>query len=56
MVKSYEMMLDFYGITLSDSTTGKLKRSKNYKERWLILFNLLMEDILRRLSQATIII
>eukprot|EP01080_Neovahlkampfia_damariscottae_P001778 gene1778-547_t len=35
VVKSYEMMLDFYGMKLDDESTGKISRNeKNYKERY----------------------
>ena len=34
IIKSYELMLDFYGIELVDTKTGELKRSKNYKDRY----------------------
>jgi hypothetical protein len=37
IVKSYEMMLDFYGLKLVDKTTGKVERGDNYKERYLHL-------------------
>ncbi|XP_059152748.1 uncharacterized protein LOC131938652 isoform X2 [Physella acuta] len=32
VLKSYRLMLDFYGMELVDESTGKLKRSDNYKE------------------------
>jgi len=32
-IKSYELMLDFYGFELINSTTGELKRSGNYNDR-----------------------
>eukprot|EP01080_Neovahlkampfia_damariscottae_P000366 gene366-6780_t len=34
LIKSYELMLDFYGIELVDDKTGEVKRSKNYKNRY----------------------
>ncbi|EAR87605.1 opioid growth factor receptor (macronuclear) [Tetrahymena thermophila SB210] len=34
IVKSYEMMLDFYGMSIKNYITGELKRNKNYKERY----------------------
>lgn len=34
LIKSYELMLDFYGCKLVDEKTGKIKRSENYKERY----------------------
>jgi len=38
-VRSYEMMLDFYGIKLIDKKTGEVQRSKNYQERYAHLNN-----------------
>ncbi|XP_076450304.1 uncharacterized protein LOC143286573 [Babylonia areolata] len=32
--KSYEMMLNFYGIHLIDSETGEVERARNYKKRF----------------------
>jgi hypothetical protein len=32
--RSYEMMLDFYGIKLVDKETGQLERAENYKARF----------------------
>jgi len=34
LLRSYEMMLDFYGMKLKDRSTGELERSKNFKERY----------------------
>jgi hypothetical protein len=34
LIKSYSLMLDFYGMELVDSKTGEVKRSKNYKDRY----------------------
>jgi len=33
-VKSYEMMMGFYGIKLADKKTGRLERASNYEERY----------------------
>lgn len=32
--KSYELMLDFYGMKLINTTTGQIARSQNYKDRY----------------------
>jgi len=37
VIKSYELMLDFYGMKLADRTTGKIVRGDNWKERYLNL-------------------
>ncbi|XP_067286883.1 opioid growth factor receptor-like [Pseudorasbora parva] len=34
LVKSYKLMLDFYGIRLVNETTGEVKRADNWKERF----------------------
>ncbi|XP_067286882.1 opioid growth factor receptor-like protein 1 [Pseudorasbora parva] len=34
LVKSYKLMLDFYGIRLVNETTGEVKRANNWKERF----------------------
>ncbi|KAL4465067.1 hypothetical protein ABPG72_012250 [Tetrahymena utriculariae] len=34
IVKSYEIMLDFYGMSIKSYITGELKRNENYKERY----------------------
>ena len=34
VLRSYEMMLDFYGMGLSDKTTGKIRRAANWKDRF----------------------
>lgn len=34
IIKSYEMMLDFYGLKLDDKTTGQVSRGDNYVERY----------------------
>ena len=35
VLRSYRLMLDFYGMRLEDSETGSLARSdKNYKDRY----------------------
>ncbi|KAL4466136.1 hypothetical protein ABPG74_004373 [Tetrahymena malaccensis] len=34
IVKSYEMMLDFYGMSIRNYITGELKRNENYDERY----------------------
>ena len=34
ILKSYEMMLDFYGMRLKDVKTGEIERADNYKERY----------------------
>jgi len=33
MVKSYELMLDFYGMTLIDEKTGHLQLANNWRKR-----------------------
>ncbi|XP_019941939.2 opioid growth factor receptor-like [Paralichthys olivaceus] len=39
LLKSYELMLDFYGIELCDKNTGKVKRASNWKDRFQNLNN-----------------
>uniref|UniRef100_A0A3P8QJD0 Opioid growth factor receptor (OGFr) conserved domain-containing protein n=1 Tax=Astatotilapia calliptera TaxID=8154 RepID=A0A3P8QJD0_ASTCA len=34
LVKSYELMLDFYGIVLCDEKTGEVRRAKHWEERF----------------------
>jgi len=34
LIKSYELMLDFYGFVLKDKKTGELERSQNWKSRF----------------------
>jgi len=34
LVRSYEMMMGFYGIRLADKKTGRLERASNYEERY----------------------
>ncbi|KAE8298037.1 Opioid growth factor receptor [Larimichthys crocea] len=34
LLKSYKLMLDFYGIELCDERTGEVKRAKNWKDRF----------------------
>jgi len=34
LVKSYELILGFFGIVLADKKTGRLERAKNYEERY----------------------
>lgn len=34
VIRSYSLMLDFYGMQLSDSSTGLLARADNYKDRY----------------------
>lgn len=34
LLKSYELMLDFYGIRLVNKKTGDVKRADNWKERF----------------------
>lgn len=34
LVRSYEMMMGFYGIKLADRKTGRLERASNYEERY----------------------
>ena len=34
IIKSYELMLDFYGMVLEDKKTGKISRSKNFRPRY----------------------
>ncbi|ELR20514.1 opioid growth factor receptor (ogfr) region protein, putative [Acanthamoeba castellanii str. Neff] len=34
MVRSYELMLEFYGMKLKNAETGELERSENYKARY----------------------
>ncbi|XP_062252351.1 opioid growth factor receptor-like [Platichthys flesus] len=39
LLKSYELMLDFYGIELCDKKTGKVSRASNWKDRFCNLNN-----------------
>ena len=34
LVASYKLMLDFYGIELSNDITGEVKRANNWRERF----------------------
>eukprot|EP01117_Protostelium_nocturnum_P010222 TRINITY_DN3665_c0_g1_i1.p1 TRINITY_DN3665_c0_g1~~TRINITY_DN3665_c0_g1_i1.p1 ORF type:complete len:440 (-),score=190.13 TRINITY_DN3665_c0_g1_i1:42-1250(-) len=34
IIKSYQLMLDFYGIRLADLSTGRLERNVNWKDRF----------------------
>ncbi|XP_029630741.1 opioid growth factor receptor isoform X1 [Salmo trutta] len=34
LVKSYKLMLDFYGIQLSNDTTGEVQRANNWRDRF----------------------
>lgn len=34
LLKSYKLMLDFYGIQLVNEETGEVQRAKNWKERF----------------------
>eukprot|EP01117_Protostelium_nocturnum_P014032 TRINITY_DN5301_c0_g1_i1.p1 TRINITY_DN5301_c0_g1~~TRINITY_DN5301_c0_g1_i1.p1 ORF type:complete len:273 (+),score=65.55 TRINITY_DN5301_c0_g1_i1:1-819(+) len=34
IIRSYKLMLDFYGMRLVDIETGEIKRAKNYKSRY----------------------
>ena len=34
LLKSYKMMLDFYGLEMTDEKTGALGRAKNWEERF----------------------
>ena len=34
VLRSYEMMLDFYGMELSDKETGKISRAENWRDRF----------------------
>ncbi|XP_031657367.1 opioid growth factor receptor isoform X2 [Oncorhynchus kisutch] len=34
LVKSYKLMLDFYGIQLSNDTTGEVRRANNWRDRF----------------------
>eukprot|EP01114_Cavostelium_apophysatum_P010669 TRINITY_DN2472_c0_g1_i1.p2 TRINITY_DN2472_c0_g1~~TRINITY_DN2472_c0_g1_i1.p2 ORF type:complete len:303 (-),score=73.20 TRINITY_DN2472_c0_g1_i1:1210-2118(-) len=34
VIRSYEMMLDFYGMRLVDRTTGQIERASNYRDRY----------------------
>ncbi|NP_001068572.2 opioid growth factor receptor 2 [Danio rerio] len=34
LIKSYKVMLDFYGIRLADEKTGKVERAENWKQRF----------------------
>jgi len=45
-MKSYEMMLDFYGMRLKDKETGEVERANNWKERFQHL-NHFMHNYLR---------
>ncbi len=37
LLKSFELMLDFYGMKISDRNTGEIMRDDNYKKRYLNL-------------------
>jgi hypothetical protein len=37
VIKSYELMLDFYGLKLIDDKVGKLENNSNYKKRFEFL-------------------
>ncbi|XP_056220010.1 opioid growth factor receptor-like isoform X1 [Seriola aureovittata] len=39
LLKSYELMLDFYGIELCDKETGEVKRASNWRQRFSNLNN-----------------
>ncbi|XP_034442497.1 opioid growth factor receptor-like [Hippoglossus hippoglossus] len=39
LLKSYELMLDFYGIELCDKNTGQVRRASNWKDRFCNLNN-----------------
>ncbi|XP_069809954.1 opioid growth factor receptor-like [Dendropsophus ebraccatus] len=39
LLEAYKLMLQFYGIELQDSITGKVKRAKNWEERFYNLNN-----------------
>lgn len=34
LLKSYKLMLDFYGIVLCDEKTGEVRRAKHWEERF----------------------
>lgn len=34
LLKSYKIMLDFYGIELANEETGEVKRAGNWEERF----------------------
>jgi len=34
LLKSYDLILDFYGFVVEEKTTGKLKRAENWEERF----------------------
>ena len=34
LLKSYELMLDFYGIELYDKKTGAVKKASNWRQRF----------------------
>ena len=46
LLKSYKMMLDFYGLKMTDEKTGELGRADNWKERFCHL-NRSMHNYLR---------
>ena len=46
VIKSYKMMLDFYGMRLKDERTGEVERAENWKERFSHL-NRSMHNYLR---------
>jgi len=51
VLKSYEMMLDFYGMRLVDESTGAIERAENWQERFTHLNR--SADIPVKLSQGT---
>ena len=50
VLKSYEMMLDFYGMRLVDENTGAIERAENWPERFTHLNR--SADIHVKLSQG----
>lgn len=34
LIKSFQMMLDFYGMRMKDTRSGEIERTEDYKERY----------------------
>ena len=47
VLRSYEMMLDFYGMELSDKTTGEMRRAENWRDRFHHLNRLIVSFFLK---------
>lgn len=45
LLKSYKLMLDFYGIRLVSEETGEVKRAENWRERFENLNRLILSSV-----------